>query len=139
MIFFKQRISYHRPPPSFDSMNLSLPTSFQTIDDPTLRHRLLDRQEKILEQTKIDMMAVMMTGAEAIQRQCQKEFDTEMTKLWQDYRKFSSEQRITPVMMDLIDERFNNVTERIQSIYHFKVNYFFLEAPTVMKKNIPHV
>jgi hypothetical protein len=128
----KQRIVHNSPPKSFDSIDhLSSLASIDRIHDPTVRQRLSNRQEKILQQTKMEMIAILITTAETTMRQCQKEFDVAMTKLWHDYRHSSSDQRLTKSMIDLIDEHFTNITERFQAIYNFKLKYFFFQAPTV--------
>jgi hypothetical protein len=132
----KQRVSYNTPPNSLYSMDLNLPSSFHTINDQTIRQHLFDRQQKIIQQTKTDMMAVLIQGAETKMRECQKKFDFEMTQLWQNYRSKSNDQHyLTKSMIDLIDERLLNVTERFQVIYNYKMKYFFFKAPTVNNNN----
>ena len=130
-------MSYNKPPDSFDSIDLCLPPSIDVIDDPTIRQRLLDRQQKIIEQTKSDFIAVFIAAAETNMRRCQKTFDYEMAKLWEKYRNTGNnrQQQITKPMIELIDERLANVAERFRSTYNFKIKAFFSKAPTV-KKNM---
>ncbi len=131
----KQRISYNKPPNSFHSIDLNLPTTFQNINDATIRQRLLDQQQKIIQQTKTDMMAMLINGAEANMRDCQTKFDLEMAELWKNYRTKVNDQYLTKSMIELIDERLVNITERFQLIYNYKMKYFFFKAPTVTTNN----
>ena len=112
-------------------MDFDLPSSFHTINDPVMRQRLFDRQEKTMQQTKTEMIAILIQGAEANMRECQKKFDSEMVQLWKNYRTTTNDQRLTKSMIDLLDERSLNITERFQLIYNYKIKYFFFQAPTV--------
>jgi hypothetical protein len=128
-------MSYNTPPNSFHSIDLNLPATFQNINDATTRQRLLDRQEKIIQQTKTDMMANLINGAEANMRDCQTKLDLEMAELWKNYRTKVNDQYLTKSMIELIDERLVNITERFQLIYNYKMKYFFFKAPTVTNNN----
>ena len=127
----KQRVTYPTSSKSLNAIDRSLALSFRTIEDRTLRQRLSDRHEKIVHQTRTDLLGIWIARTEATWRQCQKDFDTGMAQLWQDYRQLSSDQRITQIMIHLIDQRLAGVIERFQAIYDFKMKYFFSQAPTV--------
>ena len=113
------------------SLNHSLPPFIQTIEDSTVRQRLFHRHGKIIEQTKTDLIAVLIHGAEATVHQCQQQFDLEMARLWQQYRHSTSDQRLNKGMVDIIDGRLTNITERFRLISQYQTQYFFAQAPTI--------
>ena len=108
---------------SLQSTSLSL--LIQSIGDNQIRQQLSQRYERILGQTKIELITILLQSAEAKMRQYQDEFDQEMAQLWQHYRQSSIEQRITRSMMNLIDQRLANITERFQAIHQYQIKSFF--------------
>ena len=137
MVILKQRIFHKKPPSILNSLDsTSIRTTTTTMDDANFQQRFVDRQEKILQQTKTDLMVVAIASTEAAVRRYQKYFDYEMAQLWDNYRTTTNERRLTKSMIDLMDEHLKLITERFQLIYNFKNKSFFSQAPTVNMMNV---
>ncbi|CAF4488794.1 unnamed protein product [Rotaria sp. Silwood2] len=126
----KHRIVYNHLPQSFESLHIPTPISLDTINDRNIRQRLMDRCEKILQQTKSDMMIVYITTAEAKMDQYQKKFDTEMAKMKENQCTGPPDKKLTLTMLNIMERRFKNINERLMCLYKLKLR-FFVKAPTV--------
>jgi hypothetical protein len=127
----KQRIFYNQLPYAFDSLQLPAPVSLDSITDSTIRHRLLQRCERIIQQTKSDMMAIYIAVTEADMRECQNKFDRDMDRMKRVQDDPVSSQKLTSSMVILLRRRLSNITEHIKYLYDLKVHFFVL-APTVV-------
>jgi hypothetical protein len=54
-------------------------------------------------------------------QESKKIFDNEMAKMWQNQRKLPMNQRLNSTMLQFIDRYFALATEKIQCIYHYKM------------------
>ncbi|CAF2761252.1 unnamed protein product [Rotaria sp. Silwood2] len=96
----KQRITYNHLPLSFDTLQIPAPKSLNTIDDRSLRQRLTDRYEKILQQTKSDMMMVYIATAEAKMNENEKKFDAIMVKMKRNQNSDLPDYKLTQTISD---------------------------------------
>lgn len=104
----KQRVTYNRPPDYFSCFEISLPSSFHTINDAHVRSRLNERYRRMIQQSKANMLALLITIAEIQMHQAQKEFDRQMNELWHEYRSTEIDQHKSEVLITLIDQRLSN-------------------------------
>lgn len=111
-------------------MQLALPALIQSIDDLDTRQHLYDQQRKLLQKCTTDMMAAFIKAAKEYMCQTQKLFDRATQTMWQDERILPLSQRFSPTMLDLLDQRFINVTEKAQCIYDYKRYRFFGSTST---------
>lgn len=119
----KQHVFYKVFPDGFDSFRLPPPPQIDSITDASLQQALNNRYERIVQQTKLDMMAMHIAVAEAKMRQCQ-----------HDLQLRNREDQWSKDMMALIQRRFKDYEERIRRLYHLKMT-FFVRAPAVVEQN----
>ena len=76
----KQRVFYNKPPVSYNSVQISLPTVIQTITttDDNSRQSLFFKHKKLIQQKKMNLIAIHLPRAEQKYYQCQKAFDNEL-------------------------------------------------------------
>lgn len=127
----KQRVIYNHPPDSFKCLEISLPSSFHTINDEHVRSRLSERHRRTIQQSKANMLALLVAIAEVQMHQAQKEFDRQMNELWHQYRSTESDQHKAETLVNLIDQRLSNIMKKMQCIYNYQVT-FFVQAPTAV-------
>lgn len=121
----KQHVFYKVFPVAFDSFRVPLPSQMDFIADTSLRETFHNRYERIIQQTKSDMMSIHIAVAEAKMRQCRHDLKS------QD--DLYNNQGWTNEMISLKQRRFKDYEERILRIYNLKMN-FFVKAPTVSGK-----
>lgn len=110
----KRRLERRQVPRIWNRSNPIRSELINEIHDAYLRHRLHDRHEKIIQRTKTDLFNTLIYVTESLVRQYQLEFDRKMSDLWQCYRQSSSQQRLSKEMLEIIDERLQNI-----SLHHF--------------------
>lgn len=109
----------------------TLPSYIQSIEDRHVRQRLSYRYERILQETKTNMIFLLIQSGESKLRSCQQAFDDAMANIWKQHRQTSVEQRLNQTMIEFIDHRLKNITERFQMIHQYRLQYFFWQAPTI--------
>jgi hypothetical protein len=105
---------------SINSIQISLPSSIQTLTDTDLRQQLSDGHHRIIQQYKNEMKTIFTETNEVKLRETQQFFDDEMTKMWHDQRALSIDQRLNPIIIAIIDRHLLLITDKIQCIYHYR-------------------
>ncbi len=122
----------HKLPDSFNSIQFAaLPSLIQTIDDPNHRQYLYDQYQKLLQKYQNDMMNISIKTAEEYMFQTQKSFDDQMNTMWQNQKDPSFNQQFNPIMLNLIDQRLINITEKVQCLYNDKMYHYFGPTSTI--------
>ncbi len=128
LILFKFGIIRKKLPKSLDLLEISLPTSITTISDPVICERLSNQYQRIIERAKFDLMNVLTTAAEAKKNDSQKKFDEEIAEIWKSQHQYPIDERLTPTMLTIIEQRRKNIIECVKWIYHLKGD-FACKAP----------
>jgi hypothetical protein len=129
MILFKFDLLFKRLPKSLELLEVSLPTSITTLTDPVLRERLSNDYQRIIQRAKADLLMVLTTASEAKRNDCQRKFDREIAEIWKNHRQFPIDERLTNVMVKLIEQREKNIIECLKRIYHLKGTLFHRVPP----------
>jgi len=95
---------------------------FDSINDPNIRQQLCNQYRQIIQQSKDEMMKIYMTSAEAQMHQCHKQFNDELKQIWQEQQSLPIKQRLNEVMLDLIEQRHSNISERVKLMYKLKAH-----------------
>ncbi|CAF1385303.1 unnamed protein product [Adineta steineri] len=114
LLELKQRVFYNKPPESYDSIQISMSTSTDTI-----------HQQRMIQQKKLDTMAIHLIKGELRYYQEQKIFEDELSKMWQNHRNLVKNQGMTTVLTNLIEQRFINISDRWRDIYNYRIKYYF--------------
>ena len=121
LIFTKEQLKRENLLPSFDAIQRVMPSLIHTIQSHSLRQSLSDRQAIVIRQYIEQMKSLWMTIAETQMSHAQQCFDHDMAKFWQDQHTLPFHQRFNPTILNLIDQRFTNITEKVQAIYQYKM------------------
>lgn len=67
------------------------------------------------------MKSNILECTEAQQHQYEQELKTESKELWDAEKLRPLDQQLTPIMRNLINQRLNNISARIECLYKFKL------------------
>ncbi|CAF1471345.1 unnamed protein product [Adineta steineri] len=135
LILLKFGLLFKKLPKSLEILETSLPTSITTISDSTIRERLSNEYQRIIQRTKADLTDILRSAMEAKSIDCEKKFEQETAKIWKDQRQLPTHERLSPVMLKLIEQRQKNIVECLKYIYHVKSN-FLVQAPSTIMNRI---
>jgi len=132
MDLLKQRVAHQQVSNIFDSLNIPAPSTLATIDDQTIHQHLIYRYEQLVQRTKSELLILHIRAAEVKMEACAKNFDVDYKEFYQKQRTDFSEGKFTPAMLNIMEQRFKNIDERLKTLYDLKIR-FFIKAPTVNK------
>ncbi len=110
LLELKQRVFYNKPPLSFDFLQIS--SEFVPMEDNHDQKQLSHKQQILIRQKKLELMALHIVKLERKLYQCQKLFDDELSKMWQNHRNLVQDKGMPTVLSKLIEQRFTNITDR---------------------------
>ncbi|CAF3964179.1 unnamed protein product [Rotaria sp. Silwood1] len=117
----QQKINYYNSPcQSFECSSISQSELIDSIQDPNIRQNLFNQYKKIAEQSRQDMFNLYLKSAKIQMDECKKKFDADMKKLWYDRRSTADNKEISPLMINLIEQRCNIIADRIRCTYVVK-------------------
>ena len=76
------------------------------------RHQILNRNELLSSQQRLDLMAVYLKEAERMYYQKQSIFDGKLSQMWKNHRQLVRNQGMTTALIDLMKKRLDNITNR---------------------------
>ena len=92
------------------------------------RHQILNRNELLSSQQRLDLMAVYIQEAERMYYQKQSIFDGDLSQMWKNHRQLVRNQGMTTTLINLMQQRLNNITNRWRDLYHYRVDYYLRNA-----------
>ena len=95
LVEYRQRLLCNRPPASYDYLQITLPSSMDTVQ----------RYEQLIQQTKTRLVAVYLAGIEARIDQYQTRLREQTKQMWQQHRQHVPDREMSPVLAELIDKR----------------------------------
>ncbi|CAF1480676.1 unnamed protein product [Adineta steineri] len=126
----KQHLLYNHLPDSFETIHLPEPVSLETIQNNTIRQRLTEQYNKILQRTKADMFTMYIATEQAKADECVKEFDRDYAEMKEIQSTGSLHKRLTPIMLQLLRKRLANINQHLIHLFNLRTR-FFDKAPTV--------
>lgn len=129
--FLKQQTPIYLASHPFEKQPIAELSLMDNISNPTLRQQLYEQYKQTAEQARMKMMQMYVECASEQTDQYQEQFNTEMKQMWERETTLSSEQRMTPIMHKLLDQRLANITARFECLYKFKIQ--LLKVPTNVK------
>lgn len=127
----KQRVVLNYLPDHLRTFDLPKLEALDTITDPTMRQRLMERYDKILQRTVSDMMTVQLATMEAHMNESENKFNNDMGKFKSDQVHGPTYKRLTKTMTNIMDRYITNQNQRVLTIYKIQCR-FFGKAPTDM-------
>ena len=117
----KQRIANHQP------QLLDYRRVLNTMHSQDVRQRqqqqLYEEYRKVSEKAKEDMMTLYLSSAEAQMHHYHDQFNTEMKQFWNEQRTLPTNQKFTGAMLNVLTQRYNNISESIDYVYKYKARY----------------
>ena len=117
------RIRYESSPLR-DSIATAIAPLLDSFTDAVVRKKLYDQQAQLVKQLKDDMFSLHVNSAKAEVQYYDQRDEDEIKKMWQDQRSLTSNQRLTPAMLDLIEQRAKILEERVLCIHNFRTKAF---------------
>ncbi|CAF1520413.1 unnamed protein product [Rotaria magnacalcarata] len=127
---FRMGVYYNRIPNSLNILEEILPPSITTLTNATECERLSQQYLKIVRQTKYDLMAIMSTAATINRDENQQKYDIQMAKLWNDQHQLPHNERLSTILITLLDHRQQHILKSVEYIYEIKPD-FLVKAPTI--------
>jgi len=127
--FLKQQIAYYNlPHQSFDSSSISHSLCINSIQNTNVRQTLFKQFKDIAEQSRATLFNIYLKSAEDQQEQYKKKYEADRKKTLSSQHSLNDNERLSPIMIHLINERCTKISERIKSIYRFKVQSFLSKS-----------
>jgi len=130
----KQRVFYNKPPTALNSIPISIPAS----TDENIQQQLLNQHEKLIQQKKIDIMALLLFRAETKLVEYQTLFNNEWSKMKENHRNLVKDKGMSTTLTNLIDKRLTNITDRWRDIYNYKLNFYLRNSYGDLENKINH-
>ena len=117
----KHKIDYYNSPSqSFECSTIAQSTLIDSIQNPDIRQELFNQYKGIAEQTRAELFQLYLKIAEDQRDEYKKKYEDGMKKIWSDHQSISGHQKMPPIMIHLIDQRCEKISERIKCLYKFK-------------------
>ncbi|CAF1083685.1 unnamed protein product [Didymodactylos carnosus] len=96
---------------------------FDSIDDPTAREQqFYNRYRQVIQKSNDEMISLYLSSAEAQMQYYQKHFNDELKRIWEEQRTARITEKLTVAMLHLIEQRYNNISDRVKCVYDFRVH-----------------
>ncbi|CAF0991852.1 unnamed protein product [Didymodactylos carnosus] len=118
---------------SFECSSISHCATIDSIQNPEIRRQLFQRYKDIAEQSRLKMFQLYLKTAEEERNRCKKKYDTAEKKMWMDRRLASDDEKIPPIMINLIEQRCSKMSNRIKCIYQYKAQSIGIESHSSTK------
>ena len=116
----KQITYYHLPSQAYDSSSLSHSSLIDSIENLSIRQALQHQFKQIAERTRANLLNLYLKTAEDQREAYKKKYQTDINQMWFIQRSADHTEKLTPIMIQLINERCKKISERILCIYKFK-------------------
>jgi hypothetical protein len=119
--FLKKQVAYyHLPNQSYDASSLSHSPLIDSIENPSVRRALQQQFKQIAEQSRATLFNLYLKTAEDQREEYKKKYETDIIQMRSNQYSDDHAQKLSPIMIQLINERCEKNSERIKCIYKFK-------------------
>ncbi|CAF1635790.1 unnamed protein product [Adineta steineri] len=120
--FLQKLIAYYNSPnQSFDSSPIAHSTLLDSIEDQDIRQELFKQYKSIALQSRESLFATYMKSAEDQRQQYKKKHEEDIKTMYPSKHSLNDTEKLSTMMIHIIDERCQKISERIKCIYKFKV------------------
>ena len=125
----KQQITYYNTPSqSFDFSPIahSLLNDFSSIQDEQIQQEYYQKCEALTENCRADLFTMHMKAIEDDREEYKNKYEAYVSEMWSSKHSFNNEKekQFSPIMIQLIGQRCQEISERIKCIYKFKAQSF---------------
>ena len=120
-LLLKQQINYYNSPAqSFERSRIGHDPLINSISNPVIRQQLLQQYKEIAVQTRANIFTLYLKSAEEQRKEYKQKHRTNYEQMQAAYHSSNDNEKISSQMLDLINRRYQKISERIQCIYKFK-------------------
>ncbi|CAF4890970.1 unnamed protein product, partial [Rotaria socialis] len=131
----QQQIShYNSSCQSFESSTICKSILLDSIQDSNIRQQLLDQYQDIAQQSKMSMLTLFKESAKIQMDESKNKFEMAMKQTWHDRHLSSDNDKIPLAMINLIEQRYKKISERIQCVYKFKAETILFMSISLLDK-----
>ncbi|CAF2139725.1 unnamed protein product [Rotaria magnacalcarata] len=105
---------------SFESSTICKSILLDSIQDSNIRQQLLGQYQDIAQQSKMNMLTLFKESAKIQMDESKNKFEMAMKQTWYDRHLSSENDKIPLAIINLIEQRYKKISERIQCVYKFK-------------------
>lgn len=118
---FQQYLTEENFDNEFFSLKISPPSFIETIDDQSLRQSLVIRHENIVRDYKKEIILLFYAIAKAYKLEQENLFNSEIATFWQLQRSSPREKQLHSIVINLMEQRFTNISDKLQTMYRYKI------------------
>ncbi|CAF1261222.1 unnamed protein product [Rotaria sp. Silwood1] len=115
----EQLFQENKLPEEIDSIQIVSPSYIHTIQNHTKRHQLIEQHEAILNEYKKQLMILFVNRAQIHMHETQKLLDEKIIEFWQDQHSRLENEQFSPMLLNLIEQRFHNITMKADFAYQY--------------------
>jgi len=115
--WIEQSITDNKVIELLDSIEISLPSSIQSITDMNLHQQLSDRHRKSMQQYKNEMLLIFIDAKKAKLHQYEKILNDETEKIRQNQLLLPIDERLNRSNINIIERYLILITEKVEWIY----------------------
>ena len=124
----KQIIYYNLPSQSLTCSNIFHCPLFNLIQNIPLREELIKKCIDVTQQSRNNLFNMYLNSAEDQREEYKKKHQDNVKKMDASQHTLNKNENLSSTFVQLINERCNKISERIQSIYKFKVENFLSKS-----------
>ncbi|CAF2053209.1 unnamed protein product [Rotaria magnacalcarata] len=125
----KQKIAYYNlPSQSFECSTISHHPLIDSIQNLTVQEALKKQFKEVAIQSRIALFNLYLESAEDQREEYKKKHEANVMKINASQHTSNNNEKLSSTFVQLINERCNQIGERIQSIYKFKLENFLSKS-----------
>ncbi|CAF3458540.1 unnamed protein product [Rotaria socialis] len=121
----KQKIAYYNlPSQSFECSTISHHPCIDSIQNLTIREALMKQFKDVAIQSRITLFNMYLKSAEDQREEYKKKHEVNIKKMDASQHTLNNIEKLSSTLVQLINERCNKISQRIQYIYKHKRESF---------------
>ncbi|CAF3429467.1 unnamed protein product [Rotaria socialis] len=123
--FLKQQIAYYNlPSQSFESSTISHHPIIDSIQNLSAQEALMKQFKEVAIQSRITLFNIYLKSAEDQREEYKKKHEANIKKMDASQHALNQNEKLSSTFVELINERCNKISDRIQCIYKHKRETF---------------
>ena len=122
LTFLKQQINYYNSAEqSFQCSPIAQSTLIDSIQNKDIRQQLFQRYKDVAIQSKTKLLNFYLKTAKNEREEYKKKYEDKVKQLWSNQKSSNNNnEKLSAIMIELINQRCDKISERIKCIYKFK-------------------
>ncbi|CAF1382287.1 unnamed protein product [Adineta steineri] len=118
VVWIKHNINHHRLPQILRSVEISLPSSIQSLINMDLNEYLF--QHRITQRYKKEMITKLIDSIESTLGESQTLFNEKLEQMQQSQCQITTDQQLYKAIINLIEQHLLVITDKVQHLYKFR-------------------